>query len=242
MFFTNGVPYTNTFFRADDSYCSNCHEGQLDQYTNFENLKRSERQNTDYRIHYRIGCSGIAILGIHGGEIEPGTMRISDAIAGQEHSFYAFEGIKSRGNQSLHITSARFDEPIAMEIVCVSEIIISIHGCTGMEPMIFLGGLDVELKQQILQELQKSGFQTTECSESRFGGIDYSNICNLCGRGMGVQIEISRGLRTLMFRDLTPEGRRYPTEVFTRFTQAIRNAIDLFALIYFETHPLEGTD
>jgi phage replication-related protein YjqB (UPF0714/DUF867 family) len=214
----------------------------LDRYTDFENLNRSELQNTDYRIHYRIGSSGIAILGIHGGEIEPGTTRIADAIAGQEHSFYSFEGIKNRGNQSLHITSTRFDEPIAMEIVCNSEIIIAIHGCAGMEPMVFLGGLDAELRHQIFQELQKSGFLTTECSESRFSGIDNANICNLCGRGMGVQIEISRGLRMLMFRDLTPEGRKYPTEVFTRFTQAIREAVAPFAVIFFETHPLEGTD
>lgn len=214
----------------------------MDQYTNFENLKHSEIQNTDYRIRYRIGCSGIAILGIHGGDIEPGTTRIADAIAGQEHAFYSFEGIKSRGNRSLHITSTCFDEPTALEIICDSEIIISIHGCSGMEPMVFLGGLDVELKHQILQELQKSGFQTMECSESHFSGIDYANICNLCGRGMGVQIEISRGLRALMFRDLTPEGRRYPTEVFTRFTRAIRKALDPFAVIYSETRPVEGTD
>jgi len=214
----------------------------LDQYTDFENLNRSEQQNTDYRIHYRIGCSGIAIFGIHGGEIEPGTTRIADAIAGQEHSFYSFEGIKNRGNRSLHITSTRFDEPIALEIICDSEIIISIHGCTGMAPTVFLGGLDIELQQQILKELQKSGFQPRECSASHFSGIDDANICNLCGRGMGVQIEISRGLRALMFRDLTPAGRRYPTEVFTRFTQAIRKSIAPFAVIYSETHPLEGTD
>jgi phage replication-related protein YjqB (UPF0714/DUF867 family) len=81
-----------------------------------------------------------------------------------------------------------------------------------------------------------------ECSESHFSGIDYANICNLCGRGMGVQIEISRGLRAQMFRDLTPEGRRYPTEAFIRFTQAIRKAIEPFAVIFFETHPVEGTD
>ncbi len=214
----------------------------MDQYTNFENLRQSERQNTDYRIYFRIGCSGIAIFGIHGGDIEPGTTRIADAIAGQEHSFYSFEGIKSRGNRSLHITSTRFDEPTAMEIVCVSEIIISIHGCADMKPTTFLGGLDNELKQQILQELHKSGFHTTECSESHFSGIDYANICNLCGRGMGVQIEISRGLRMQMFQDLTPDGRKHPTEVFSRYTRSIRKAIEPFAMIYFESHPPDGTD
>ncbi len=198
-------------------------------YTSFEELKQNEQENRDYRIHYRIGNSNIAILSIHGGEIEPGTMRIASAVAGKEHSFYAFEGIKPNNNFSLHITSTLFDEPTAMEIVCMAEIIISIHGCTGKEPMVYLGGLDVELKHAILDELERVDFPTTDCLDSRFSGVDQDNICNLCGRGMGVQIEISRALRSLMFRDLTPKGREYPTAIFTKFTNAIRKAIEPFS-------------
>jgi phage replication-related protein YjqB (UPF0714/DUF867 family) len=214
----------------------------VDRYSSFENLKRSEHQDTDYRIERRIGSSGIAILSIHGGEIEPGTTRIADAIAGPEHAFYSFEGIKNRGNLSLHITSTCFDEPTAMEIVCKSDIIISIHGSARTEPVVHLGGLDVELRDRIRDKLRGSGFQTMECSRPPFGGADHANICNLCGRGMGVQMEISRGLRSLMFLDLTPEGRKHRTEVFTRFTQAVREALEPFTARYTETQPLEGTD
>jgi phage replication-related protein YjqB (UPF0714/DUF867 family) len=214
----------------------------MDRYSSFEKLKLGEHQGADYRIQRRIGCSGIAILSIHGGEIEPGTTRIADAIAGPEHSFYSFEGMKNQGNLTLHITSTHFDEPTAMEIVCQSDIIISIHGSAGMEPMVQLGGLDVEITDQIGNKLRKAGFRVMECAGPPFGGKDQANICNLCGRGMGVQIEISRGQRSLMFRDLSPEGRMHPTEIFVAFTQAVREAIAPFAAIYAETHPLEGTD
>jgi phage replication-related protein YjqB (UPF0714/DUF867 family) len=214
----------------------------MDSYTSFENLKSCERRGIDYRIGWRMGSSGIAILSIHGGDIEPGTTCIANGIAGPDHAFYAFEGIKIAGNLDLHITSNRFDEPTAMEIVCLSEIIISVHGCAEMEQVVHLGGLDVELRQRILQKLRESGFQATECSGLPFGGADQKNICNLCGRGMGVQMEISRGLRVQMFRDLSPEGRRFTTEVFSRFTGAVREAIAPFAGISTESDTPNGTD
>ncbi len=214
----------------------------MDIYSTFESLKQKEREGADYRIRWRMGISGITILSIHGGEIEPGTTRIANAIASWEHSFYSFEGIKTAGNRVLHITSTCFDEPIAMEIVCQSEIIISIHGSAEMTPMVQLGGLDVALKRQLLNELRESGFDAIECDKLPFGGTDQKNICNLCGRGMGVQMEISRGLRAMMFRDLTPEGRHHRTAVFDQFTDAVRRAIAPFAVIYAETRPLLNTD
>jgi phage replication-related protein YjqB (UPF0714/DUF867 family) len=213
-----------------------------DVYDSFEKLSQMEHPGQDFRIRQRIGTSGIAILSIHGGEIEPGTTRLADAIAGQEHSFYTFEGTKSSGNLSLHITSTHFDEAAAMEIVCQSDIIISIHGSAGMQPVVLLGGLDDELKRQILRELNKSGFKAMDCADLSFSATDQNNICNLCGRGMGVQMEVSRGLRAMMYRDLTPEGRHHRTEVFVRFTEAVRRALKPFAVMYAQTHPLENTD
>jgi phage replication-related protein YjqB (UPF0714/DUF867 family) len=214
----------------------------MDIYDTFDRLKQKEYQDVDYRIRWRIGNSGIAILSIHGGEIEPGTTRLADAIAGPEHTFYAFEGIKMSGNLALHITSTRFDEPTALEIVCQSVIIISIHGCANLEPVVHMGGLDVELKDRIVRQLQLSGFDARLCANLRFGATDQKNICNLCGRGMGVQMEISRGLRSLMFRDLTPSGRHHRTRVFTRFTQSVRKAIQPFAVTYSVPPPLQNTD
>ena len=214
--------------------------GDMDTYSTFESLQQNELEGTDFRIRWRMGNSGITILSIHGGEIEPGTTRIANAIAGWEHSFYSFEGTKSARNRALHITSTRFDEPIAMRIVCQSEVIISIHGSAQMEAEVQLGGLDVELKGHILNALVAADLPALECVSPGFGGTDQKNICNLCGRGMGVQMEISRGLRALMFQDLTPEGRRHPTQVFIRFTEAVHKAIAPFAMIY--AHPLHNTD
>jgi phage replication-related protein YjqB (UPF0714/DUF867 family) len=214
----------------------------MDHYPDFENLKNREDLSTDYLIRWRIGGSGIAILAIHGGEIEPGTSRIAEAIAGANHSFYSFEGIKNSKNRVLHITSNRFDEPTAVEIVCHANIIISIHGSAIMEPVVHLGGLDVEVQDRIRQELKRAGFQVVFGADQRFRGTDHKNICNLCGRGMGVQMEISRGLRATMFEDLSPEGRHHRTAVFPRFTTAVRRAIQPFALEYSPIEPLQGTD
>ena len=52
----------------------------------------------------------------HGGGIEPGTTEIAEAVAGHEHTFYSFSGVKARGNSVLHITSSRFDEPEGIAI------------------------------------------------------------------------------------------------------------------------------
>lgn len=215
---------------------------EMDRYINFENLKSSESLSADYLIRWRAGSSGIAIMAIHGGGIEPGTTHIADAIAGKEHAFYTFEGIKNAGNQALHITSNRFDEPTALEIVCHSDIIISIHGSAILEPIVHLGGLDVEVKGCIRQELHEAGFRAVLCTNPRFRATDQKNICNLCGRGMGVQMEISRGLRATMFRDLTPEGRRHRTAAFARFTDSVRRAIAPFVISYSPIEPLQGTD
>ncbi|AOY56833.1 MULTISPECIES: poly-gamma-glutamate hydrolase family protein [Desulfococcus] len=224
-------------FKKGDLY-----RGGMDRYSSFENLNACERRGIDYRIRWRLGSTGVAILSIHGGEIEPGSTRIANAIAGWDHSFYAFEGIKPGGNLALHITSTRFDEPTVLDIVCQSDVAISIHGSAIMTPIVHLGGLDAELKHHIRRELHESGFQATDCIDRRFGATSLKNICNLCRRGMGVQMEISRGLRLMMFQDLTPEGRYYSTAIFTRFTEAVRRAVSPFALIYAETRPLTNTD
>jgi phage replication-related protein YjqB (UPF0714/DUF867 family) len=125
----------------------------MDRYSSFEQLKTFEQEGVDFRVRWRIGSSGIAILSIHGGEIEPGTSLIADAIAGSDHTYYALEGLKSSGNRALHITSTQFDEPIAVDILCRSAIIISIHGCAEPEHLIYVGGRDLELSRRIQQKL-----------------------------------------------------------------------------------------
>ena len=76
----------------------------MDKYANFSALKQNEREGEDYTILHRNGDSKFAIMAPHGGGIEPGTMGIADAIAGNDHTFYAFKGIKKTRNTILHIT------------------------------------------------------------------------------------------------------------------------------------------
>lgn len=200
----------------------------MDKYSNFRCMKEYEQEGVDYRLRWHIGGSGIAILCIHGGDIEPGTSQIADGIAGNDHTFYALEGLKQAGNRALHITSTAFDEPVALQIVAQSDIIISIHGCSETVEVAYLGGLDKELRGRIQKALCEAGFGAAESAKPDLCGQDQANVCNLCGRGMGVQLEISRGLRTRLFHDLSIEGRERPTEAFYRFVEAVRGAIEPF--------------
>ena len=210
----------------------------MDRYASFKDLQDHEVEGTDYRIRSRAGSTGIALLCIHGGDIEPGTSEIADGIAGDDHTYYALEGMKSSGNRTLHITSTVYDEPWSIEIVCKSQIILSVHGCSEMEETVHIGGLDQALRERIAKELAERGFEAAIASNSRLRGTDHRNVCNLCGRGMGVQIEVSRGLRRRMFRDLTIEGRQSRSEVYYRFILAVRDALRPFGLV--ETEPAES--
>ncbi len=214
----------------------------MDKYGGFEQLQEYEQEGIDFRLCARIGTSGIAILCIHGGDIEPGTSEIADGIAGNDHTFYALEGLKTSGNRILHITSTVFDEPIALQIAAQSEIIISIHGCSETDELVYLGGLDQELRGRIQRGLHEAGFRARDNADADLCGMERRNICNLCGRGMGVQLEISRGLRSRLFCNLTAEGRNRPTECFFQFVKAVRDAIEPYRIPAEEWIELLGSD
>ncbi len=193
-------------------------------YHSFKELALSEVEGVDYRIRFRQGISQIAIMAIHGGGIEPGTTEIAQAIAGDLHSFYSFSGSKVHGNFDLHITSRRFDEPQGLAIAKQSNTIISIHGCGDRDLMILMGGKDIALRKKIGASLQKAGFQVKD--SVRFPGLSPLNICNRCRSGAGVQVEICQGLRSLMFESLLRSDRHKTTEVFHRFVDALKKAIE----------------
>ena len=64
----------------------------------------------------------------HGGGIEPGTIDIADSMAGCDHTFYAFKGLKKINNKVLHISSNRFDEALGVQISENALMVISVHG------------------------------------------------------------------------------------------------------------------
>lgn len=170
-------------------------------YDSYRQLAAHETIDLDYEICWRTGSSPVAVMAIHGGGIEPGTTEIADAIAGQAHTFYSFLGLKRNGNGALHITSRRFDEPIARRIVQSAWTVLTVHGCQGRTPVFFIGGRDWPLKTAIKTALVRIGVPARE--SPIFPGTHPHNICNRGRSGRGVQLEFSSGIRQRLFSDLS---------------------------------------
>jgi phage replication-related protein YjqB (UPF0714/DUF867 family) len=201
----------------------------MGKYSCFEHLSANESRDADYEVRHRHGSSGIAVISIHGGAIEPGTSEVAEAVAGADHSFYTFTGMKKAGNKDLHITSTIFDEPEALEIVRRSQRVVSIHGCSEEKEVVHVGGTDSRLRKCIEERLWQAGFMTARGTRS-LRGLDKRNICNRCSGGMGVQLEISKGLRVRMFGDLSYGTGIQCSGTFHEFIQAVRKAIEPFKI------------
>jgi phage replication-related protein YjqB (UPF0714/DUF867 family) len=195
------------------------------EYQSFAELEQNETQGEDYAIFHRRAGSKIAVMAPHGGGIEPGTLDIADAVAGTDHSFYAFKGIKKTGNKRLHISSNQYDEPLGLSMSKQAGVVVSIHGCRSMKERVLIGGRHQGLKHRILAALNTAGFTAEICSVKGLRGIEPENICNRCRSGQGVQLEISRGLREKMFIHFHCRFMRGKTRVFYAFVNSIRNAL-----------------
>ena len=203
-----------------------------DKYSNFSQLSRHEVAGRDYRIRVRYGRSGIAIVAPHGGRIERGTTPIADAIAGEDHTFYSFEGIKPEltQNRDLHITSDHFDEPRAVLLVAGAHRVVTIHGAKGLEPAVYLGGLDTALRRRVLFVLSEAGFAAADDPSPTRQGRGATNICNRGRTGEGLQLELTLGLRKRLF--LAPEeGSSWrPSPLFFRLVSTVRRALRTYTL------------
>lgn len=163
-------------------------------YNSFNDLKKHEELNKDYKISIRDVGSPTTIIAPHGGKIEPRTSVITKDIAKRNYNYYCFEGIKTRNNASLHITSHKFDEPNALNLIKRSKIVIAIHACTGNDRLVYLGGLDTVLIKAIESGLKNKGIHVSK-DNNKFKGVNPDNICNRGATKKGVQLEITRGLR-----------------------------------------------
>jgi phage replication-related protein YjqB (UPF0714/DUF867 family) len=200
-------------------------DAMSDRYDSFSALSKLEVRDVDYRIRRCDRRSAVAILAPHGGGIEPGTSEIAEAIAGREHSFYAFEGIKAMGNRELHLTSTRFDEPGCVALVAASATAIAIHGSDGEGPMVHIGGRDDDGRERIANFLMARHFRIETHSPTGLLGLDPANICNRTLRQAGIQLELSLGLRRCMFQSLSRSGRRVASGRFAEFVSAVRDAL-----------------
>lgn len=197
-----------------------------DQYADFAELARHERAGADYRIRVRAASPGFAILAPHGGGIEPGTSELAEAVAGEQLSFYAFEGLKRSGNSLLHVTSTRFDEPLCRLLLERSDSVVTFHGEQGREGVaeIRAGGLDDALYERVAPALARRQFRVSRAVGLR-AGREPENLCNRGRSGRGLQLELSRALREGLFESFSAAGRLQRTSRFHDLVQAILGAL-----------------
>lgn len=194
-------------------------------YLNYQQLASEEQEGRDYLIRSCDRGSHILIFGAHAGGIEPGTSELVTSIAATDLSYYLFEGIKTKGNGELHITSTNFDEPKALKLLNSSHKAIALHGERSDDVKVYFGGQDEVLWPHIEFFLHEAGFNTEKHDNSGLQGTSPANVCNRCASGAGLQLEISRGLRRRFFRSFNSAGRKQETEQFYRFVNAVREGV-----------------
>ncbi|MFC7440197.1 poly-gamma-glutamate hydrolase family protein [Laceyella putida] len=195
-----------------------------DTYADYAELARHEQVGKDYSIHLRFQSARVGVFAIHGGGIEVGTSELALAIAGKDWSYYLFSGDKTNDNHRLHLTSTRFDEPLARQLAGQCERIIALHGATGKEERVYVGGLDNEWRQRIKESLAKRGFVAAD-PPLHLGGKEPENIVNRGRRKKGVQLELTTALRHAFFQGKGRTARMHPTPRFHAFVEAVRVAI-----------------
>jgi len=198
----------------------------MDVYRNFAELRETESEGIDFCISAvkRDGSSTV-IVAPHGGAIEPGTSEVAKEVANNDLSIAIFEGIKSKGNKSLHITSTNFDEPRFVELLEESDTVVAIHGEGSNELSVFLGGRDDVLGVHLKSALERYGYAVKTHGNPDLHGLNEANICNRGRHGVGVQLELSSGLRQTFFQSLTDKGRKKPTDELFRFAAAVREGL-----------------
>ncbi|HEY9784899.1 MAG TPA: inorganic pyrophosphatase [Candidatus Obscuribacterales bacterium] len=201
---------------------------QRDVYPDIPTLLAHRAENRDYRLRFRNRKSWATIVSPHGGYIEEGTSALARAIAGSSYNLFDFQGLQLERPYQLHVTSTRFRHPVLMKMLEQSEIAVSIHGMGDEDDMtIWLGGLNIELKNRIHKNLLKAGF-SVNADSPRHRGISPQNFVNLA-KQRGVQLELPDNLLASMFvgrRKFNPAGpARETTPRFAHFVTAIRSAV-----------------
>jgi len=154
------------------------------------------------------------VLAIHGGGIEGGTSEVALSVAGYHpatfapatdrygfHDVWIFEGLLNSGNSALHVTSANYDDPIALELVQNAKRCISVHGCSDDDAngKLQIGGLDTELEEIVLEELTLAGIPAEISTNPQLNGSDPANICNKTQISSGAQLEMGTSYRASLF-------------------------------------------
>ncbi|MBU2942217.1 poly-gamma-glutamate hydrolase family protein [Shimia thalassica] len=180
-----------------------------DKYEDFKELDAENTDGKDYRIISNNRDSTKCVIAPHGGKIEKATSEIAKLVAGDAFGLYLFEGIKTKANIDLHITSTNFDEPKFDRFIKKHTVALGIHGrkdkaevkgnCIEDKETIYLGGLNKNFVELIQKNLNERNFNTL--SEGHlFLARRGENVCNRTDK-QGAQIEIPLTLRENLLAD-----------------------------------------
>lgn len=159
-----------------------------DVFDNFLDMESNAELGKDFWFEMRRRSRDLVLLAIHGGGIERGTTELLRGMAAEwNDSYYLFEG----RNFDYHLTSHKFDEPHALELVKKHDYALSVHGYKDdQEACTIVGGLHESLEKNIISALNDAGFKAVAATD-RFTATNPDNICNRCATGLGVQLELS---------------------------------------------------
>lgn len=202
-----------------------------DKYASLAALEAALVENQDYRIRVADRNSWATIISPHGGYIESGSSALAESIATGRHNLFDFQGLKKEKASELHVTSTRFRHEMLDRLLARSCVAVSLH-CMGIaaEPVIWLGGRNLSLKEKVLQNLRQANFLVNPDSP-RYRGESRKNIVNLsCSQG--VQLELSLELMQELFQGAAfrPGGRLQKTEQFHLLSRAVCTALDAYAI------------
>lgn len=204
-----------------------------DKYATMTQLMTLTTEGTDWKIETnKVTNANTLVSAIHGGGIEAGTTELAKLTSEiSKQNYYSFMGIRSTNNSELHVTSTRYDEPTLLRMLNVPYT-VSIHGASGTDKIIYLGGADTDNMAIMRDKLTQAGFNVQTPTAGIEGGKE-NNIVNKNTRNKGIQLELTTALRQSLFVDnnygrTNREDRTKWSADMTKLATAISDAIKLF--------------
>ncbi|MCG7817410.1 poly-gamma-glutamate hydrolase family protein [Staphylococcus epidermidis] len=176
-------------------------ERKVDKYQSMTQLEKETTEGVDWRKDTKNTGNQVLIVAPHGGSIEQGTTELTKALADKgNYDYYSFEGIRPKNNSELHVTSTHYDDPTLNQMIKNRTATISIHGASGSEEIIYLGGPRSDLRNAIEKQLVARGF-TVKVPPEYLGGQNNKNFINREDNNTGVQLELTTALRKAFFKN-----------------------------------------
>lgn len=201
-------------------------ERKTDKYQSMTQLEKETTEGVDWRKDTKNTGNQVLIVAPHGGSIEQGTTELTKALADKgNYDYYSFEGIRPKNNSELHVTSTHYDDPTLNQMIKNRTATVSIHGASGTEEIIYLGGPRSDLRNAIEKQLVGRGF-TVKVPPEYLGGQNNKNFINREDNNTGVQLELTTALRKAFFKNGdTSTKNRSNKENWTPTMQEFVNAL-----------------